>query len=256
MGTIGLCLNQKLKDCSKNKNLTLLIMGATSIMLLLLIPTSTVFAQVSLQNPWALFQTLCPQGRLATGPQCTNLFTGTNAATCDNSYLVAIGVCTPSSNTGICPANFQLQNGVCVPISSSCPSGTVLQNGVCVPTNITCPIGSILQNGVCVPFTNPTQSAPVAVPLALPSSTVVGNTLVTLDGTGSYATTTGANIVSYSWVQTSGSPVSLTGANTATATFQAPIVVNQISLVFSLTVTDSLGQVSSPVSVTVTVTPS
>ena len=50
--------------------------------------------------------------------------------------------------------------------------------------------------------------------------------------------------------------VSLTGANTATPTFQAPIVVNQTPLVFSLTVTDSLGQVSAPVSVTVIATPS
>jgi K319-like protein len=255
MGTIGLCLDQKLKDCSKNKNLTLLIMGASSIMLLLLIPTSTVFAQVSLQNPWALFQTLCPQGRLATGPQCTNLFTGTNTATCDNSYLVAIGVCTPSSNTGTCPANYQLQNGVCVPISTTCPSGTVLQNGVCVPTNITCPIGSILQNGVCVPFTNPGQSAPVAN--AGTSQTATSGTTVFLDGSGSFATTNGATIVSYSWVQSPGStPVTLTGANTATPSFVAPIVVNQTPLVFSLTVTDSLGQVSTPSSVTVTVFPS
>ena len=128
---------------------------------------------------------------------------------------------------------------------------------VCVP--ITCPSGSILQNRICVPFTNPVQSLPVATATAtiLPSSTVVSGTTVTLNGFGSYPTISGAIIVSYSWVQTFGSPaVSLNGANTATPAFQAPIVVNHISLVFSLIVTDSLGQTNSPVPVTVTVTPS
>jgi hypothetical protein len=244
-----------LKASTKNKNSNLLIICAHSTVLLLLIPTSVIFAQTSVQNPWGLFQTLCPAGRLATGPQCQNLFTGTNIGTCDPNLLNTYGVCIPTT-TGTCTANYQLQNGVCVPISNTCPSGTVLQNGVCVPTTITCPIGSILQNGICVPFTNPVQSAPVAVVAVSPSSTVVGGTTVTLNGLGSYATTSGAAIVSYSWVQTSGPTVSLTGANTATPTFQAPIVVNQTTLVFSLTVTDSLGQVSAPVSVTVIVTPS
>ena len=46
--------------------------------------------------------------------------------------------------------------------------------------------------------------------------------------------------------------VSLTGANTATPTFTAPTVA--ASLVFSLSVTDSTGAVSSPATVSVTVT--
>ena len=82
-------------------------------------------------------------------------------------------------------------------IPTTCPVNTVLQNGVCVPILGTCPIGYTLQNGVCVP-TNPTQSAPVAVPMASPSSTTGGN-FVQLNGLSSYATTSGATIVSYSW---------------------------------------------------------
>jgi hypothetical protein len=74
--------------------------------------------------------------------------------------------------------------------------------------------------------------------------------LVTLDGTGSSAQN-GATIVSYSWVQTSGITASLSGANTVTPTFVAP--TNSTILVFSLTVTDSNGAVSSPSTVTVTV---
>jgi len=61
----------------------------------------------------------------------------------------------------------------------------------------------------------------------------------------------GATIVPYQWIQTSGTPISLNGANTATPTFTAPTVAT--SLAFSLTVKDSTGAVSSPATVTVTV---
>jgi len=69
---------------------------ALSTVLLLLIPTSVifVFAQTSVQKPWGLFQTLCPAGRLATGPQCQDLFTGTNIGTCDPNLLNTYGVYT------------------------------------------------------------------------------------------------------------------------------------------------------------------
>jgi len=150
---------RRLEANTKDKDLNLLVIGGFLTLILVLIPSSAVFAQ----SPWGLFQKLCPSGLLATGPQCANLFTGTNIGTCDPNLLNTYGVCIPTT-TGTCPANYQLQNGV--------------------PT------------------------------------------------------------------------VSLTGANTATPTFQAPIVVNQTPLVFSLTVTDSLGQVSAPVSVTVIATPS
>jgi large repetitive protein len=83
-----------------------------------------------------------------------------------------------------------------------------------------------------------------------PNQAVSQGSLVTLVGTGSTASS-GAMIVSYQWVQTSGTPVSLNGANTATRTFTAPTVAT--SLTFSLTVTDSNGAVSSPATVTVTV---
>ena len=192
----------------------------TISIILLLIPITMAFGQT---NPWALFQQLCPTGRLATGPQCQNLFTtGINTAT------------------------------------GTCSTGSVLQNGVCVPfpnTN-TCPTGSVLQNGVCVPTTTPVQTAPIAN--AGPDQTITPllGTTVPLDGTASFATTSGATIVSYSWVQTSGSPtVTLAGANTASPTFPAPTVSTSTPLTFSLTVTDSNGAVSAPDSVTITLNP-
>jgi hypothetical protein len=267
MGTFSRGLMRRLEANTKDRDLNLLVIGAFLTLILVLTTSSAVFAQ----SPWGLFQKLCPSGLLATGPQCANLFTGNNMGICDNAFLVSIGVCTPSS-TNTCPTNTVLQNGVCVPISSTCPIGSVLQNGVCVPISSTCPIGSVLQNGVCVPisstcpigtvlqngvcvpFTNPVQSAPVAN--AGTPQTATSGTTVFLDGTGSYATTSGARIVSYSWIQAPGSiAVTLSGANTATPSFRAPPVVNQTPLLFSLTVTDSLGQVSTPNSVTITVFP-
>ncbi|MGB7956039.1 MAG: hypothetical protein WCF23_18860 [Candidatus Nitrosopolaris sp.] len=118
----------------------------------------------------------------------------------------------------------------------------------------TCPTGFVIQNNFCVPASTSTTTGTTAQPIANagPSQTVSQGSLVTLVGTGSFATNAGATIVSYSWVQTSGSPtVSLTGANTATPSFTAPTVTT--SLVFSLTVTDSTGAVSSPSTVTITV---
>jgi hypothetical protein len=175
---------------------------------LLLIPNSAVFGQ----DPWGLFQTLCPTGRLATGPQCINVLTGSTI--CNNAFLISIGICVPSSTS-------------------------------------TCPIGSVPQNGVCVPFTNPIQSPPIAN--AGQDQTVTEALSVSLDGTSSYPTTSGATIASYAWTQTSGPTVGLNGANSPTPFFTAPSQAT--TLTFSLTVTDSFGQVSSPDSVTITVVP-
>jgi hypothetical protein len=189
-----------------------IVLSTISTTLLLLIPNSAVFGQ----SPWGLFQTLCPVGRLATGPQCQNLLTGNNIGTgiCNNAYLISIGVCVPT-------------------------------------TTSTCPIGSVLQNGVCVPFTNPIQSPPIAN--AGQDQTVTEGFPVSLDGASSYATTSGATIVSYAWTQTSGPTVGLNGATTASPIFTPP--AQATTLTFSLTVRDSLGQVSSPDSVTITVVP-
>jgi hypothetical protein len=98
----------------------------------------------------------------------------------------------------------------------------------------------------------PSNQAPIAN--AGPNQVVSRGSLVTLNGAGSSAQN-GATIVSYSWVQTSGTVVSLNGANTVTPTFVAPTIANTTSiLVFSLAVTDSAGLVSSPSTVSVTVT--
>jgi hypothetical protein len=111
-----------------------------------------------------------------------------------------------------------------------------------------CPNGSQPDvNGNCP--TTQQQTPPIAN--AGPNQSVNQSSTVTLDGTGSFSTTSGATIVSYLWVQTAGPSVNLTGANTATPTFTAPQQSTILS--FSLTVTDSTGAVSSPDTVTVKV---
>jgi K319-like protein len=115
------------------------------------------------------------------------------------------------------------------------------------PTTGTCPPNSVLQNGVCIP----------TLPIAMgPDQTVRENTTVTLDGSGSHATVPGATIESYSWSQLGGNPIALDRPNTATPTFTAPTVLGPTDIIFSLTVVDSLGSISQPSDVIITVTQS
>jgi uncharacterized protein YfaP (DUF2135 family) len=65
------------------------------------------------------------------------------------------------------------------------------------------------------------------------------NSEVTLAGSG---TDSDGTIVSYRWVQTSGTTVILQNSDTSTATFQAPEVTADEQLLFELTVTDDTGE--------------
>jgi hypothetical protein len=139
-----------------------------------------------------------------------------------------------------------------------CPTGTMLQGNTCIPFNqfqqqpTTCPINTVLINGICQ--TQTTQLPPIAN--AGPSQTVPSASIVTLDGTASFAQN-GAAITSFLWNQISGPAVALTQATTARPTFTAPTVnsATTMTVSFNLVVTDSNGLVSAPSSVTITVTP-
>ncbi len=94
---------------------------------------------------------------------------------------------------------------------------------------------------------------PIASAIVSPSSTVNKDTLVTLDGSKS-SDPDGSTIASYTWIQTAGSPaLTLSGANTAQATFTAPSLAADTTFTFQLTVTDSDGASSLPASVNVVV---
>ena len=74
---------------------------------------------------------------------------------------------------------------------------------------------------------------------------------VTLTGSG---TDSDGTVASYQWNQTGGNPVTLNNANTAVASFQAPVVDVDTPYTFELTVTDDVGD-SATDSVIVTVHP-
>ena len=81
--------------------------------------------------------------------------------------------------------------------------------------------------------------------------TVNKRTEVTLDGSASYDPN--GNIVSYQWIQVSGTVVTLINANSAVATFTTPNKPQSADLVFKLTVIDNDGSVGvDQVAITVT----
>ena len=73
---------------------------------------------------------------------------------------------------------------------------------------------------------------------------------------GSASKNQNGQIVSYQWVQTQGTPVSLTGANTVSASFLASEISVRENLDFRLTVQDNAGaQSSDVVRITVNIKP-
>jgi K319-like protein len=88
-------------------------------------------------------------------------------------------------------------------------------------------------------FACPTSPQPVAV-ITPTNQTVSSGSTVTLDASASQDPT--GQGLAFIWVQTSGPTVTLTGANTAKATFKAPNVNGNTALTFLVTVTDALGQ--------------
>jgi hypothetical protein len=105
------------------------------------------------------------------------------------------------------------------------------------------------------PLPPPPPPPPAPIANAGANQTVDSGALVTLDGSAS-ADPLGLAL-SFAWSQASGSPVSLTGADTASPSFTAPTVASgslpQV-MVFSLIVSDADGS-SAPATVTVTVNP-
>lgn len=87
-----------------------------------------------------------------------------------------------------------------------------------------------------VQITIPSNILPLAD--AGPDQTATGNSAVTLDGSGS--TDPDGDPINYSWTQTGGPSVTLTGVNTVSPTFTAPMATNaNQTLTFQLTVNDN-----------------
>jgi len=98
--------------------------------------------------------------------------------------------------------------------------------------------------GAAAPVCAGALTAPVAN--AGVDQTAASGALVTLTGTAS-----GNPAPTFSWAQTAGPAVILTGAATATATFTAPTVAVATTLTFALTATNSQGTSTDSINVTV-----
>lgn len=221
-------------------------------------PTITTMANAQMMGPMASMFCNAVRAGVATGPQAgicglfaqnqlgqSTLANGATAGGTGFPCLPQFGCGTTTITNGLGTAN------------SICSLGFTFDSasGLCVPTSTTngvCGVNFILQNGVCVPISQTQPTPPTAN--AGPDQTVTNGSTVMLNGAGSTATTPGATVTVYSWTQTAGPAVSLSRANTVTPTFIAPTVTTtQSVLIFSLTVTDSNGQVSSPSTTQVTV---
>lgn len=106
----------------------------------------------------------------------------------------------------------------------------------------------------------PASATVTATPIAAgdtadagPSRTVIAGATVRLSGEASVDPQ--GDALQYTWTQTAGTPVALTGANTASPTFTAPGVTTTTALTFNLTVTDGTSPASAPSTVTITVAP-
>lgn len=99
------------------------------------------------------------------------------------------------------------------------------------------------------PTVTPVNLAPIVN--AGSEQTVIEEEIVSLTGSGN---DTDGTISSYSWIQTKGSPVIISGADTATASFAAPTALEQVTLTFQLTVTDNEGVTATDI-ITITVEP-
>lgn len=86
-----------------------------------------------------------------------------------------------------------------------------------------------------------------------PGRTVIAGSTVRLSGEASVDPQ--GDALQYTWTQTAGPTVTLTGANTVNPSFIAPTVAANTALTFSLTVTDGSSAASAPSTVTITVAP-
>jgi hypothetical protein len=144
--------------------------------------------------------------------------------------IVSVGTATASDNCAASLAVTGTRNDS-QPLSAPYPLG--------VTTIIWKATDAAGQMSTCAQTITVTNTAPTAN--AGPDQTVSEGATVILNGTG--ADPNPGQTLTFQWMQTSGPAMILTGANTATATFAAPLAADLqcVALTFQLKVTDSCG---------------
>ncbi len=123
---------------------------------------------------------------------------------------------------------------------SACTAPTsVAQTSECYCTTSTCGAG-LLDAGAAVTAAAATATTVATAEISVASTNVVAGTSVTLDGSGSSASS-GNTIVAYEWAITSGANIaSITSSTTASTATVLPTAAGSVTI--SLTVTDSAGR--------------
>jgi len=208
------------------------------------LPSGTDPANLSLGNhTYTITVTNNDSVDTATGVVVTDtLPVGLTLTGITNPLSPTTGTCT-NLNPAIDPAQISCDLGALTPNSSA----TITLIAAVDPTLATGHTAFVSSNESVDTVASQIQSAVNSAPIASATIRLNGASVTsidegataTLDGTASSDTAPGT-IQSYAWVQTSGDSVTLTGANTATATFTAPTLTasSTLPLSFKLTVTD------------------
>jgi hypothetical protein len=209
-------------------------------------PPSPQLAQGQQQLPWlASQQTL----QNAFSPSDNNN-TATSTTTIANNSATKMAT-TPTSNTTVRTENSIPVSSIKITVGNTPPSTSSSSQ---VPaTGVSWSSRSLLQNTTSSIFqafssNNKTGSSLHPVPELVSNQ----DSLVTLDGSSSHSPD--GKPISFSWTQTAGPTVVLSGTNTSKATFIAPKVYSSTIMFFKLTVMDTTGMSDSAM-VKVTVIP-
>ncbi len=196
----------------------------------------------------------CPHDHICVDGDCVS--SSCAGVTCEDGEKCADGECYPADCDNIDCGTFVCIDDECVErscVGVSCEDGEACALGRCYPADCAtpCRTGEVCVDGDCVETACVGVSCPnwttcvggicedvcgVDPPVAIAGAdqTVSPGAEVTLDGSSSFAIN--GEIKSWTWTQTAGTSVTLTGADTPQAIFQAPTSTGDLA--FALVVTD------------------
>ena len=157
--------------------------------------------------------------------------------------ITGINVATPIS---VSNGKYSLNGGAYTGTAGTVKSGDKVKVQQTSSASYSTKIDTVLTiGGISDTFSSTTRATPMNIPPTANAGVdqiVNTGTKVTLSGSGTDAN---GDPLSYKWTQTTGTPVTLAGANMATTSFTAPNVTVDTTLSFTLTVSDGRGGMAS-----------